>query len=289
MTGMHQAQIPMGRDAQSFLLPKLNLVAHRFPTIPDRLFWRRLLVFVEQKYRRQLTAVCLRAWGGRVQFGPFAGLQLEETCSWGDGDILSKLIGTYEAELHGIIARTCHSTYSTIVNIGCAEGFYAVGFARALPNARVIAFDRNSRAREICVRTAKLNGVSQRVHVMRRCTAPRLRKALENAEPTFLLVDCEGAEEELLSPRDIPALAQTDMLIECHEFVRPNVVNVLRERFKDTHCIDQLHEDARSLDQFALLGQLSSLDRAVITCEHRPNRMTWLYCCANASTSHTRS
>lgn len=256
----------------------------RFPTVPDRFLWRRLLVLAAQRHRRQLTSAWLNTWGNQVRIGPFAGLQLSQTPSWGDGDILPKLIGTYEAELHSVISRTCQLPYSKIVNIGCAEGFYAVGFARALPMAHVVAFDSDRRARQVCISTAMLNGVSERLSVMGRCTVDRLASVLTNADITFLLADCEGAEEDLLSLYNIPALAHADMLIECHDFVRPNVSAELCDRFRNTHLIDRIYEDCRPLDRFPALGELSSIDRAVAMCEWRPTRMNWIYCRSLAMT-----
>jgi hypothetical protein len=48
--------------------------------------------------------------------------------------LIPKLLGCYEAELHGVIACALNTTYDTIIDIGCAEGYYAVGLALHFPD-----------------------------------------------------------------------------------------------------------------------------------------------------------
>ena len=59
-----------------------------------------------------------------------------------------KLIGSYEEEVHLIIEEIIRRRYSIVVNIGCAEGYYAVGFALRIPDAIVYAFDIETTAQQ---------------------------------------------------------------------------------------------------------------------------------------------
>ena len=59
-----------------------------------------------------------------------------------------KLIGSYEEEVHPIIEEIIRRRYSIVVNIGCAEGYYAVGFALRIPDAIVYAFDVDTTAQQ---------------------------------------------------------------------------------------------------------------------------------------------
>src|SRR5262249_28724052 len=81
-----------------------------------------------------------REYDGRIAAGPFRGMRL-------DYDAMPvpayspKLIGTYEQELHPAIERAIDRSPSHILNVGCAEGFYAVGMAMRLPHAMIYAAD----------------------------------------------------------------------------------------------------------------------------------------------------
>lgn len=259
-----------------------------FPKMSEELSSRGSLNVAADLYRRELTTAWIEQFGNVVLAGPFAGLRLEQLASWGDGDILAKLLGTYEAEIHGVIASVIGIRHSTIINVGCAEGYYAIGLAQAIPAAKVVAFDCDRRARDVCARLAMLNGVRDRITIHGRCTAPRLRAVLARSDRVFLLVDCEGGELDLMCPSKVPELVRADMLVECHDFIYPSLTRVLEERFRSTHKVRRLDEqNTRDLDTFPALKMLSSIDRAIAACEWRPARMSWLYCQAMMGSSDT--
>ena len=62
--------------------------------------------------------------GLKVIHGPFEGLQYPDARSSGSS-LLPKLIGSYEHELHEIINDALGQSYTDLVDIGCAEGYYA--------------------------------------------------------------------------------------------------------------------------------------------------------------------
>ena len=182
-------------------------------------------------------------YGYRVLNGPFAGLNYTRKAA---GSALApKLIGSYERELHPIWEQILRKNYELVVDIGCAEGYYAVGLAKNLPGApRVLAFDMDSEARLLCRELSIKNGVSSRVEVLGECDVAALKRVLK---PRSLVVcDCEGAEVDLLQIDEIEALRQSDILVELHDFLRPGVTPTLTERFASTHdiqLIDSVHPD----------------------------------------------
>ena len=81
--------------------------------------------------------------------GPFKGLQYSSQA------LLSrlagpKLLGTYERELHHILISRPWSEYEYAVDIGCAEGYYAVGIA-AMFGRTVYGFETELAEREVSV------------------------------------------------------------------------------------------------------------------------------------------
>src|SRR5262245_4204461 len=74
-----------------------------------------------------------------VPYGPFLGLRCINAST--GSTIVPRLLGSYEAELHDTIEKLAGRDYRRVVNIGCGEGYYAVGLARRLPSARVFALD----------------------------------------------------------------------------------------------------------------------------------------------------
>ena len=99
-----------------------------------------------------------------VRHGPFAGMRYPAAESVGSA-LFPKLLGSYEQELHPWVERLCHNHYTEVVDVGCAEGYYAVGLALRLPGARVYAFDVSPHAMRRCADMARLNGVLDRVTI----------------------------------------------------------------------------------------------------------------------------
>lgn len=236
--------------------------------------------------RSAITNNLIKAHAGAVISGPFAGTKLlPEVSSGEDGNLPPKLLGCYEAELHPAIAKAAARNPEAVINIGCAEGYYAVGIARTLPSARVFAFEASPKGRDICQRTAVANKVADRVVVAGKCEIELLRPIMDNNERLLLIVDCEGGELELLDQARLPRLMHCDMIIECHDFFNPRIhgppahaTEILKQRFSKSHTVEHVVEGPRDPNQFAELRRWSSLNRWLAVSEGRPVAMNWLVC-----------
>lgn len=226
--------------------------------------------------RGDITAAVYSWAKGKVQTGPFKGMRILQASSWGDGDLCPKILGTYEAELHSCLNIWAKTPPETVVNVGCAEGYYAVGLTKLIPGAVTCAFDISQVAQDICRRNAALNQVQDRLIVGGLCSQKSLRKILATSGRTVVVCDCEGGELELLNPAAIPDLRRCDILVECHDFVNRSISPTLIERFKASHCIDIIPEGPRDPNRFELLRRMPSLDRWLAICEFRPEFMTWM-------------
>jgi len=213
-----------------------------------------------------------------VHNGPFAGMRYAHALPAGS-IFYPKLLGSYEAELHSVFERIIRTNYTAVVDVGCADGYYAVGLAMRMPSVIVSAYDIDPSAREICAANAKLNGVSERVRIARYCDAEELRR-LELGDRAFILCDCEGFEIELFTPDLVGHLANHDLLIELHDFIDITIRDTLRERFSLTHdatLVDSV-DDFLKGDIFhfpQLRGKSRALKKEVMS-EGRPAIMQWL-------------
>ena len=99
---------------------------------------------------------------------------------------IPKLIGTYERELSPIVEEVCACNSTTIIDIGAAEGYYAIGFARRLPNAKIIAYELQPEGREKIAEMALLNDVSDQVDIRGQCNEAEFVNLLENIRLRFI-------------------------------------------------------------------------------------------------------
>jgi hypothetical protein len=87
--------------------------------------------------------------GKVVLSGPFKGMKYPNLEAFGSC-IYPKILGSYERELHDTLNSISNTRYSEIIDVGCAEGYYAVGLSLQHPEARVYAYDIDETARRLC-------------------------------------------------------------------------------------------------------------------------------------------
>ena len=240
----------------------------------------QIFTIAVQIRRMGISHMLLQAQDGIVASGPFAGMKLLPEVVFGDGNLPAMLLGCYEAELHGAVAQAVARNPGVIVNIGCAEGYYAVGLARLLPQARVFGFESNQKGQDICRRTAAANRIGNRLTVAGTCEIDSLRRVVPKTGRSLLIVDCEGAEIELLHPARVPETRNCDMIIECHDFAKEGATQILRSRFSDSHDVVDIVEGPRDPSQFASMRGWHSTDRWLAVNELRPVALNWLACWA---------
>ncbi len=214
-----------------------------------------------------------------VRHGPFKGMRYPDAKAVGSV-LVPKLLGSYERELHTVLERICSQQYSEIVDIGCAEGYYAIGLAMRIKSAKVFAFDTKPVALKLTRRMAQLNHVNERIVTGGFCDAATLRQ-LPLTEKALILSDCEGFEKELFKESVISSLAKHDLLIEVHDFIDIETSSIIRQRFEKTHQIESIQsiDDITKAHSYGY-GELHDYDlatRKALLAERRPAIMEWFY------------
>ena len=206
--------------------------------------------------------------------GPFRGLRYPSRRTFGSA-LYPKLVGSYECEILPWLRHLQGRPYSAIHDIGCAEGYHAVGLAMLFPAARVYAYDTDPDAREACHQTAIFNGVADRLVVSGTLT-PEVLCRLDPREHALVLCDCEGCELGLFTPEVVQHLAGYDLIVELHDFIDTTISRTLRERFAVTHKVALAAANARDPDRYPVLRSLPALARRIALDELRPEPMEWL-------------
>lgn len=250
---LHQLGTPAG-DQAAQLNEALRLLSK----------WRSVLI----------QNTLLERHGTVVLDGPLKGLDFLPQSA--EGCHIAKLLGCYEQPLQPFIEAAIRAGYPAVLNIGCAEGYYAVGMARRMTATEVLAFDLNPKAQEVCRALAQKNGVGERVKV------GALFKPEDFAQygnrRVLVLCDIEGAELDLLRPEAAPALAGMDLIVESHECLRSGITQTLIDRFSSTHEITVVQDNGqRQLPHApAWFDKLAHLDQLLAVWEWRSGPTPWL-------------
>ena len=226
------------------------------------------------KWRAALVSQTLRTQlGASIRQGPFVGMTYAIAAA--EGSYPARLLGAYEASLFPVIEGIIARAYPLIIDVGCAEGYYAVGLARRMAGTTIWARDASDAAQALCRELAAQNGVADRVHVGGVLSHDDL--AICSGQRTAVICDIEGAEGDLLDPGAAPGLLQADILVEVHEGTKPGLMNLMRTRFAASHDITRID---RVLDGSALpplTEGWSDMDRLIALWEWREHPTPWLW------------
>lgn len=255
-------------------MPFVELPKWFYSKLPECV--RNRLRFFKNPRTGMIQSLVRFCTGNQVAQGPFKKLSLNSSDCYPP-----MLLGTYEQELHDVFHNWFDQKPKTLVCIGAAEGYYAVGMARSDPTLEVIAYELDSYQRSQLKEVIRQNKVSN-VTVLKRCTQQSLANTLQSISSTpYLICDIEGGEVELLDPIQITALKKAVILVEIHEKLVNGCEQVIRSRFKDSHNILEIMsvkrkpEDLPANSRFfrAIFSEKTGLG---LMNEGRASKMKWL-------------
>jgi hypothetical protein len=240
-----------------------------FPSVFD--FLRRALNY-EERIERKVT----RILSGRiVGFGIFRGMKYVSSSR--GSKYLPKLLGTYEDELKPIIDRIIIQQPKQIIDIGAAEGYYAVGLAMKCKNASVFTYDIDDNSRKLLMELASINEVGSRLYIGGPCSPEILSRVL--LKGAFIICDCEGFEETILDPSKVLALEHCSILVELHEMFVEGVAGTIKKRFVHSHNTLEIVSKEKTLMMYPHLANFglreSDIDEGRTTYNNKPQ--SWLY------------
>lgn len=225
-------------------------------------FWRASL----------LGEAVVRRFGSKVLSGPFEGMEYLRAAT--EGTLTPRLLGTYECELHPYLLRFAAEGLDCVIDVGSAEGYYAVGMARLMPQLQVFAHDIAQEARDACRALADLNGVADRITIGGEFT-PTDFEAFAGRR-CLVIVDCEGAEVDLLRPDLSPALAGMKLIVETHNLYRRDALETITTRFAPSHNIVRVDLGPKSAPLPPDLAKQNHLDQLLAVWEGRRGPTPWL-------------
>ncbi len=234
-----------------------------------RLRWRRgPIARVQRKF--------VERHGLRVQTGPFAGMTYPRSAISRSEQLVPKLLGSYEKELHGALEKMLAHDWRQVIDVGAADGYYAVGLARRCPKATIHAYEMNPLPAHYSRQLARVNGVDERLSVHGECRIEDL--AALHQVPSLLIADCEGAEAILLDPAAVPLLAESALVVELHEWLAPDIEATINLRFRETHQLVFIEPEPRHAAEYpavAAIDDLSYVEQELLVSEFRLRSVRW--------------
>lgn len=236
---------------------------------------REYLRPLKDPVRASLSWILRAKSGNRILSGPFAGMAFRYP-----QQEYAMLLGTWELELATTWEKILAQDFNLMVDVGAAEGYYAVGMAYRKPGAKVVAFEMNGKVRENLRILNELNDAQ--LDIRGKCEVGDLVSFGQRLEGAFILMDVEGYETVLLDPSKVPSLSRATILVELHDMYAEGCTELLGERFRCTHKIKKIEGIPRHTRHFSdaagVMKFFFSKRRALgYMDEGRPSEMSWYY------------
>jgi hypothetical protein len=228
-----------------------------------------------QKKQRQAIAEILDRHGDTVIGGPFKGMRFP-VAHRKTSYCAQVLLGTYEKELSCVIEEICSKNYSTIVDIGAADGYYVGGFAMRNTNSQILGFEADTSKHMSIHQLLRANSIHN-VEIHGFCDSSELRQLLRRNARVLLMVDIDGGEMDLLDPAIIEELQRVDILVETHDILKPGITSVLVDRFTKTHDINFLESRERGMIDLPPQVNLNEEMAIAAMDEFRGGMQIWMW------------
>ena len=125
--------------------------------------------------------------------GPLKGLKFDREATL-SGSTYTMLLGSFQSEIHPFIYAARQKHYDDVYNVGCADGYYAVGFARSISGSTIYAFDSDKLAIIKSQKQASQNGCQNNITFFGTFYPENLKRVFTKNK-SLLIVDCEGVEK----------------------------------------------------------------------------------------------
>lgn len=214
-----------------------------------------------------------------VKYGVFAGLKLSENAAWGSGDLATQCLGLYEQEIQNYLREAqARDRRSVMLDLGGADGFFAVGSLVSGLFDECYVFESNPRSREMLMCNAKRNEVSENMHIRNEATEDAILRLLDTLpKKIFVLCDIEGAEYSVFTEAVLEKLGESEIIIEIHEFCRDMELGAiaLRDKAAKYFEICEIRSRGRDLSRIPETEFLSDVERALLASEGRSRLGKW--------------
>ncbi len=163
--------------------------------------------------------------------------------------IAQKVLGIYEFEIAPYFSDLLsNNKYDYFIDIGAAEGLYAMVFDRAINAsghpASIYAFEQDYCTRALLRKRIEDNNATN-VKILDEFSVATLNK-IDLEKRGFILSDCEGFEAEIFTDANLSKFVKCDLIIETHDNFAPNATQKVIDVLSKTHNVTRVDQQALS-------------------------------------------
>ena len=236
---------------------------------------KKLFYKITKKYWNILSYEHAKKNNFIVQNGVFKNLKINKDVTWGRGDIASKIYGFYENKIQEKLKEI---KKPILIDIGAADGFFAIGCLYSKLSKYCYAFEQNETSRLALHKTAEINKVSNQISIMGKVDNQSFLSSLPNdleLSKTVILCDIEGEEYNFFSETILKKLKKCNLIIEIHNESSNSKETALLKLTKKYFNVNVLLDNNKDMSEINILHNLNDIDRNLISCEGRSYIGKW--------------
>ena len=236
---------------------------------------KKLFYKITKKYWNILSYEHAKKNNFIVQNGVFKNLKINKDVTWGRGDIASKIYGFYENKIQEKLKEI---KKPILIDIGAADGFFAIGCLYSKLSKYCYAFEQNETSRLALRKTAEINKVTNQISIMGKVDNQSFLSSLPNnleLSKTVILCDIEGEEYDFFSETILKKLKKCNLIIEIHNESSNSKETTLLKLAKKYFNVNILLDNNKDMSEITILHNLNDIDRNLIACEGRSYIGKW--------------
>ena len=176
--------------------------------------------------------------GHQIYAGPFAGLKIPDLVS---GKLnIYEVLGVYESCIRPFIGDLINQKIKDIMIIGGNRGYYAAGFSYLLKPDNLYVYEMDEKFHPTIRSWVELNDLKD-FEIYQKAEEESMKNWDKKLD--LVLVDCEGAEFDLLDPEKFSWQKNVHMIVEIHYFYNSKITGAIVERYQKTHHIEMVYDD----------------------------------------------
>lgn len=217
-----------------------------------------------------------------VRYGIFQGMKINPQTWWGGLDLGAMCLGEYEKEVIEELKKEFQKSKGrkTFIDIGAADGYYAVGFLLSGLAEKSICFELSPAGRENIATNHALNNSpgTLEIHgdIFKDFEGVISTQELKNS---IILIDIEGSEFNFLNKETLSLLKEAIIIIEIHNWIE-NFEHIYREfliNVSEYFQIEKIVPQPRNYNGFEReLRSYTDENRVLLFSESRPCQMRFL-------------
>ncbi len=232
-----------------------------------------------QRSKDKIWDILLNKYSYKVAYGPLKGMLLNKDTWWSKNDRITQTLGVYEQHVMEKLIELSGINNSQFVDIGAADGYFAVGMAYSNFYDNIYAFEISKRGQDKIKENAIRNSCLDSVIIKGEANYDSLNNIINNDAGTVLLIDIEGFEFELLTTDILILLRNCHVICELHPWLVNDGYDKqddFIESAKKYFDVSLIKRDYYNPSAFEELDNFSDEERLIALGEGRKKNMNWL-------------